>query len=218
MKADPNLASAPATASATFAQNITGLILAGGRGARMGGVDKGLALLDDKPMVAHVIARLAPQVNSLIINANRNQSSYAAFGHPVWPDEQPDFAGPLAGLQAGLSHCTSPYLVTAPCDSPYLPHDLVSRLAQALQNANADLAVATTIDHSNQSAHGDQTIQPQPVFMLLKTGLLTELNDFLLGGGRKMETWYSRLNYCEALFTDADAFRNINTREQLQQR
>lgn len=207
MKAD----STPA-ALAPVKQNITGLILAGGRGTRMGGVDKGLALLDGKPMVAHVIARLAPQVDSLIINANRNQSSYAAFGHPVWPDEQPDFAGPLAGLQAGLSHCTSPYLVTAPCDSPYLPHDLVQRLAQALQNANADLAVATTIDQSSQA------IQPQPVFMLLKTGLLTELNDFLPGGGRKMETWYSRLNHCVTLFTDADAFRNINTREQLQQR
>ncbi len=207
MKADPDLA--------PVAQNITGLILAGGRGTRMGGVDKGLALLDDRPMVAHVITRLAPQVNSLIINANRNQSSYAAFGHPVWPDEQPDFAGPLAGLQAGLSHCASPYLVTAPCDSPYLPHDLVSRLAQSLQNANADLAVATTIEHSDP---GGRTIQPQPVFMLLKTGLLTELNDFLQGGGRKMETWYSRLNYCVTLFTDADAFRNINTREQLQQR
>jgi molybdenum cofactor guanylyltransferase len=201
----------PATLTLNVA-DITGLILAGGRGTRMGGVDKGLALLDDKPMVAHVIARLAPQVNSLIINANRNQSSYAAFGHPVWPDEQPDFAGPLAGLQAGLMHCTSPYLVTAPCDSPYLPHDLVQRLAQTLRSAHADLAVATTIDHN------DQTIQPQPVFMLLKTGLLTELNDFLLGDGRKIEAWYRHLNYCETLFTDADAFRNINTQEQLQQR
>jgi molybdopterin-guanine dinucleotide biosynthesis protein A len=210
MKTDP----APATA-APVAQNITGLILAGGRGTRMGGVDKGLVLLDEQPMVAHVIARLAPQVSSLIINANRNQSSYAAFGHPVWPDIQPDFAGPLAGLQAGLSHCTSPYLATAPCDSPYLPHDLVQRLAQALQNAHADLAVASTID---QDKHGDRTIQPQPAFMLLKTGLLTELNDFLLGGGRKIEAWYSRLNYCVTPFTDADAFRNINTREQLQQR
>lgn len=203
------------TDSLPVALNITGLILAGGRGTRMGGVDKGLALLDDKLMVAHVIARLAPQVNSLIINANRNQSRYAAFGHPVWPDQQPDFAGPLAGLQAGLSHCTSRYLVTAPCDSPYLPHDLVQRLAQALTNANADLAVATTIDHNN---HGDQTIQPQPVFMLLKTSLLTELNSFLQDGGRKIETWYRRLNYSETLFPDADAFRNINTQEQLQQR
>jgi molybdopterin-guanine dinucleotide biosynthesis protein A len=194
------------------APDITGLILAGGRGARMGGVDKGLALLDGKPMVAHVVARLAPQVGGLIINANRNQDSYAAFGAPVWPDEQPDLAGPLAGLQAGLRHCGTPYLATAPCDSPYLPHDLVQRLAQTLAGAGADLAVACTRDAS------DQSIWPQPVFMLLKTGLLTDLNDYLQGGGRKMETWYRRHNYCETLFTDADAFRNINTREQLLQR
>jgi molybdopterin-guanine dinucleotide biosynthesis protein A len=194
------------------APDITGLILAGGRGARMGGVDKGLALLDGKPMVAYVIARLAPQVGSLIINANRNQDSYAAFGAPVWPDEQSDFAGPLAGLQAGLRHCGTPYLATAPCDSPCLPHDLVQRLAQTLAAADADLAVACTRDA------GDQAIWPQPVFMLLKTGLLTDLNDYLQGGGRKMETWYRRLSYCETLFTDADAFRNINTREQLLQR
>jgi len=194
------------------AANITGLVLAGGRGARMGGVDKGLALLDGKPMVEHVLARLAPQVGSLIINANRNQDRYAAFGAPVWPDEQPGFAGPLAGLQAGLHHCGTAYLATAPCDSPYLPHDLVQRLAQTLAGAGADLAVACTRDAS------DQAIWPQPVFMLLKTALLTDLNDYLQGGGRKMETWYRRLDYCETLFTDADAFRNINTREQLLQR
>jgi len=199
------------TYPAPTALNITGLVLAGGRGTRMDGLDKGLVLLDGKPMVAHVIARLAPQVHSLIINANRNQDSYAAFGHPVWADEQPDFAGPLAGLQAGLHRCTSPYLVTAPCDSPYLPHDLVQHLAQALASADTDLAVASTSeDHY-------LTIQPQPVFMLLKTSLLTDLNDYLQGGGRKIETWYRRLNYCETLFTDSDAFRNINTREQLQQ-
>lgn len=193
-------------------RNITGLILAGGRATRMGGVDKGLALLDDKPMVAHVISRLAPQVNRVIINANRNQSSYAAFGLPVWPDEQPDFAGPLAGLQVGLRHCATPYLVTTPCDSPYLPHNLVQRLAQALQNGNADLTVACTMQDS------DQAIQPQPVFMLLKISLLSDLDDFLLDGGRKIETWYRRLNHSETLFTDANAFCNINTQEQLQQR
>ncbi|WP_061535213.1 molybdenum cofactor guanylyltransferase MobA [Collimonas arenae] len=191
--------------------NITGLILAGGRGTRMGGVDKGLVLLDGKPMAAHVIARLTPQVNSLLINANRNQGAYAAFGWPVWPDEQPDFAGPLAGLQAGLQHCATPYLATAPCDSPFLPQDLVSRLAQSLQDADADLAVAATLDPETEA------VQPQPVFMLLKTTLLTDLNDYLRGGGRKMETWYRRLNYCETLFSDTEAFRNINTRQQLEQ-
>ncbi|MEO6918862.1 MAG: molybdenum cofactor guanylyltransferase MobA [Collimonas sp.] len=177
----------------------------------MGGIDKGLALLGLQTMVAHVISRLTPQVGALIINANRNQGGYAAFGYPVWPDEQTDFAGPLAGLQAGLHHCTTPYLVTAPCDSPYLPLDLVQVLVQALQNADADLAVATTLDESTRA------IQPQPVFMLVKSSLLTDLNDYLQGGGRKIETWYRRLNYSEALFSDADAFRNINTEEQLRQ-
>ncbi|HWX01618.1 molybdenum cofactor guanylyltransferase MobA [Collimonas sp.] len=194
-----------------LASLTTGLILAGGRGSRMGGIDKGLALLDGQAMVAHVIARLAPQVNGLIINANRSQARYAAFGYPVWPDQQADFAGPLAGLQAGLRHCNTPYLLTAPCDSPYLPDDLLQNLAKALQSADADLAVAATIDP------GTQALQPQPVFMLLKSRLLTDLNDYLQDGGRKIEAWYRRLNYSEALFSDDDAFRNINTEEQLQQ-
>ncbi|AMP04027.1 molybdenum cofactor guanylyltransferase MobA [Collimonas pratensis] len=193
-----------------LASLTTGLILAGGRGTRMGGIDKGLALLDGQTMVAHVIARLAPQVGSLIINANRSQARYAAFGYPVWPDQQADFAGPLAGLQAGLCHCTTPYLLTAPCDSPYLPEDLLQNLAKALQNAAADVAVAVTTDPDTL------TLQPQPVFMLLKRSLLTDLNDYLQGGGRKIEAWYRRLNYSEALFDDGDAFRNINTEEQLQ--
>ncbi|WP_395823133.1 molybdenum cofactor guanylyltransferase MobA [Collimonas sp.] len=192
--------------------NITGLILAGGRGSRMGGVDKGLVLLDGKPMAAHVIARLTPQVGSLLVNANRNQDGYAAFGWPVWPDQQPGFAGPLAGLQAGLQHCNTAYLATAPCDSPFLPHDLVSRLASALTENAADLAVAATLDPDSR------TVRAQPVFMLLKSNLLTDLNAYLLDGGRKMETWYRRLNYCETLFTDAEAFSNINTQQQLQQR
>ncbi|AMP13969.1 molybdenum cofactor guanylyltransferase MobA [Collimonas pratensis] len=193
-----------------LASLTTGLILAGGRGTRMGGIDKGLALLDGQTMVAHVVARLAPQVGSLIINANRSQARYAAFGYPVWPDQQADFAGPLAGLQAGLCHCTTPYLLTAPCDSPYLPEDLLQNLAKALQNAAADVAVAVTTDPDTL------TLQPQPVFMLLKRSLLTDLNDYLQGGGRKIEAWYRRLNYSEALFDDGDAFRNINTEEQLQ--
>jgi len=189
----------------------TGLILAGGRASRMGGVDKGLALLDGQAMVAHVIARLAPQVAGLIINANRSHERYAAFGYPVWPDQQTDFAGPLAGLQAGLCHCHTPYLLSAPCDSPYLPFDLLLNLANALQNADADIAVAVTTDPDTQAR------QPQPVFMLLKSSLLTDLNDYLQGGGRKIEKWYRRLNYSEALFDDGEAFRNINTEEQLQQ-
>jgi molybdenum cofactor guanylyltransferase len=192
---------------------ITGLILAGGRGSRMGGVDKGLQLLGGVSLVAHVIAKLAPQVAALMINANRNLNAYAEFGVPVWPDENDDFAGPLAGIQAGLLHCQTPYLVTAPCDSPFLPANLVSQLTAARQNANADLAVATTAGVDDNI----NTIQAQPVFMLLKTELIVDLNQFLEDGGRKIETWYRRLNYTEVLFADAIAFRNINTPDELRE-
>src|SRR3990167_3191680 len=147
--------------------DITGLILAGGRGSRMGSIDKGLVPLAGKPMVAHVLERLQPQVQCLLINANQNLDTYAAFGAPVWPDAMPDFAGPLAGLQTGLMHCETPYLVTAPCDSPFLPTDLVARLAQALQTQDADLAVAVT-------GEGDAR-QPHPVFCLAQASLLAHL-------------------------------------------
>ena len=139
---------------------ITGLILAGGRGSRMGSIDKGLVPLAGQPMVKHVIARLQPQVQRLLINANQNLDTSAAFGTPVWPDAIPDFAGPLAGLQTGLMHCETPYLVTAPCDSPFLPTDLVQRLASALQAEDADLAVAGTGE--------GETRQPHPAFCLAK--------------------------------------------------
>lgn len=186
---------------------ITGLILAGGRGTRMGGVDKGLVPLAGKPMVAHVIERLGPQVGALMINANQNHDTYAAYGLPVWPDALPDFAGPLAGLQTGLAHCTTPLLVTAPCDSPFLPLDLVARLAQALQAQDTDLAVAVT-------GTGDAR-QPHPVFCLAKTALLAHLTAFMEGGGRKVDRWYASLKVAEVLFEDEAAFRNINTRDEL---
>jgi molybdopterin-guanine dinucleotide biosynthesis protein A len=186
---------------------ITGLILAGGRGTRMGSVDKGLVPLSGKPMVAHVIERLGPQVGALMINANQNHDTYAAYGLPVWPDALPDFAGPLAGLQTGLAHCSTPYLVTAPCDSPFLPLDLVARLAQARSAQDADLAVAVT-------GAGD-TRQPHPVFCLARTALLPHLTAFLEGGGRKVDRWYCSLKVAEVLFEDEAAFRNINTRDEL---
>jgi len=189
--------------------DITGLILAGGRGTRMGTVDKGLVALAGKPMVAHVIERLGPQVATLMINANQNHNTYAAYGWPVWPDALPDFAGPLAGLQTGLLHCTTPYLVTAPCDSPFLPLDLVARLAQGLQAQDADLAVAVT-----QTPDGKR--QSQPVFCLVPKTLLAHLNAYLQEGGRKVEHWYRNLRVAEVGFADAQAFRNINTRDELQ--
>jgi len=188
--------------------SITGLILAGGRGSRMGCVDKGLQIFRGKPMVAHVIERLAPQVQGLMLNANQNLEVYQAFGLPVWPDSVQGFAGPLAGLQAGLSHCITPYLVTAPCDSPFLPPDLVRRLGAALSEANADVAVAVTGSGAGR--------QPHPVFCLLKSALLPHLEAYLAEGGRKVEGWYQSLRVAEVTFADEAAFRNINTLEELQ--
>ena len=183
---------------------ITGLVLAGGLGRRMGGVDKGLVELDGRPMVAHVLDRLAPQVDAVLINANQNADRYGAFGHPVVPDRIAGFAGPLAGLHAGLSVSNRPLLVTVPCDSPFLPLDLVARLRDALEARHAQLAVAKT---------GDQA---QPVFSLVRRDVLDDLTAFLEGGGRKIDAWYARLVVVEVSFDDeAAAFANINTREEL---
>ena len=183
---------------------VTGVVLAGGQGRRMGGVDKGLQPLHGRPMVAAVIARLAPQVDEIIINANQNLDAYARFGHRVVPDAIGGFAGPLAGLHAGLGAATHELAVTAPCDSPFLPLDLVSRLQKALKQN--DLAVAKTAD------------QPHPVFSLVRVSVLDHLGKFLQAGGRKIDVWYSTLNIIEVPFDDeSDAFRNINTREELNQ-
>jgi molybdopterin-guanine dinucleotide biosynthesis protein A len=183
---------------------VTGLVLAGGLGRRMGGVDKGLVVLGDRPMVAHVIARLAPQVGPILVNANQNAQSYAAFGHPVVPDAVGGFAGPLAGLHAGLARARTPYVVTVPCDSPFLPPDLVARLGEALLRERAALAVAKTFD------------QPHPVFALVRRDVFPGLTAFLAGGGRKIDAWYASLPVVLVPFDDcADAFRNINTRDEL---
>ena len=183
---------------------ITGVVLAGGLGRRMGGVDKGLQELHGRPLVSHVIERLTPQVDELLINANRNGERYAAFGYRVIPDQIPDFAGPLAGLHAALSAANHPLVATAPCDSPFLPADLISRLLEALTATDADLAVARTFD------------QPHPVFCLCRRTMLPHLNDYLASGRRKMADWYATLKVVEVAFDDeAEAFENINTREEL---
>jgi len=194
-------------------RQITGLVLAGGLGRRMSpdgaGVDKGLAPLRGKPMVAHVIERLAPQVGEIVINANRNAERYAAFGYRVVPDAIEGYAGPLAGLHAGMRAATTPWIVTAPCDSPFLPDDLVARLWSALQAAcggPAQVAVART--------GGDQ---PHPVFALIDRSLLPNLEAFLATGGRKIDAWYAPLRAVEVDFPDEQAFRNINTQEELRQ-
>lgn len=183
---------------------ITGVLLAGGQGSRMGGVDKGLVELRGRPMAAWVIERLAPQVDELLINANQNAGRYAAFGHDVFPDQIDGFAGPLAGLHAALSRASHPLVVTAPCDSPFLPEDLVSRLQAGLDAAGADLAVAKTFD------------QAHPVFCLCRREVLPHLAAFLESGGRKIDRWYATLKVVEVNFDDEEAaFRNINTREDL---
>jgi molybdopterin-guanine dinucleotide biosynthesis protein A len=183
---------------------ITGIVLAGGMGRRMGGVDKGLVELDGKPMVAHVLARLSPQVDAVLINANQNAERYAAFGLPVLADAVGGFAGPLAGLHAGMSAATTPFVATVPCDSPFLPLDLVARLSKGLVAMDAQLAVARTFD------------QPHPVFALVRRDVLPHLASFLHGGGRKIDAWYATLRIVEVAFDDcADAFRNINTADEL---
>ena len=182
---------------------ISGILLAGGQGRRMGGVDKGLQLLRGKPMAQWVIERFAPQVDELLINANQNIEQYQQLGYRVIPDAIGGFAGPLAGLHRGLSEATHPLIVTAPCDSPFLPLDLVAQLKAALEKNNADLAVAKTGD------------QPHPVFSLCRKSVLTSLTAFLESGGRKIDAWYVQLKVVEVQFADEAAFRNINTREEL---
>lgn len=186
--------------------NITGVILAGGQGQRMGGVDKGLQDLRGRPLVQWVLERLAPQVGSMIISANRNLPRYAGFGCPVLPDRMPDFAGPLAGLHAALSEAATPLIVTVPCDSPFLPADLVQRLHAALAAGNAQLAVA--------SAGG----RVHRAFCLARRDLLPQLDDFLAADGRKVGLWHASLNVVEVAFDDeVQAFANINTPEELAQ-
>ena len=184
--------------------DVTGIVLAGGQGSRMGGVDKGLQPFRGRPMVAHVIERLAPQVGLILVNANRNVDDYARFGHRVIADEIAGFAGPLAGFERGLAHATTPLVATVPCDSPFLPADLVARLRTALEAKHAQLAVAKT---------GDQA---HPVFTLMRRDVHASLQAFLASGQRKIDRWYASLGVAEVAFDDeADAFLNINTREEL---
>jgi molybdopterin-guanine dinucleotide biosynthesis protein A len=188
------------------AGRITGVLLAGGQGSRMGGIDKGLLELAGRPMAAHVLERLAPQVDELIVNANQNLDTWRAFGHPVFSDDIGGFAGPLAGLHAALLRARHPLVVSVPCDSPFLPSDLVARLAGALHASGAQLAVARTFE------------QPHPVFCLCRRALAGHLGRFLAGGGRGVARWYATLDVVEVAFDDQPAaFRNINTRAELAQ-
>ena len=183
---------------------VSGIVLAGGQGSRMGGVDKGLQPFRGRPMVVHVIERLAPQVDELLINANRNPEAYALLGHRVIADEIAGFAGPLAGFERGLAHARGELVMTVPCDSPFLPTDLVQRLRARLESAAAEIAVART----GEQAH--------PVFCLMRREVLPSLQAFLGAGERKIDKWYARLRVEEVAFDDqTDAFLNINTRDEL---
>lgn len=191
---------------------ITGLVLAGGRGTRMGGADKGLQLLRGEPLALHVARRLAPQVDAMLISANRNLDAYAALGSPfdarVVSDESDDFPGPLAGILAGLRAAQTELVVSVPCDAPYLPLELVERLTQALDRTHADIATALT-----HEADGQRRLHP--VFALVRTALASELATSLASGERKVRAWYARHKPIEVEFDNDLAFYNANSLQEL---
>jgi molybdopterin-guanine dinucleotide biosynthesis protein A len=204
------------TAHAIAPADITGLLLAGGRGSRMGGVDKGLQPFNGEPLALHALRRLRPQVGALMVNANRNLPDYEAFGVPVWPDSLADYPGPLAGFLSGLSHCATPWLLTVPCDTPLFPRDLASRLARAAASENAEIAIAAAPEASSD---GSVTLRPQPVFCLLRAGLHDSLRRYIEAGGRKVQAWTAQHRTVRVPFDrpgDApDAFINANTLAEL---
>jgi molybdopterin-guanine dinucleotide biosynthesis protein A len=196
---------------------ITGLILAGGRGSRMGGTDKGLQNFHGLPLALQTLMRLQLQslpLQEVMINANRNLAAYESLGVAVWPDSIDGFAGPLAGFLTGLERCETPLLLTVPCDSPLFPLDLVERLVQALHDQDADMAMAA-------APEADGTVRPQPVFCLLKLDLLESLVKFTQSGGRKIDAWTAQ-HRCAVVPFDLpgdspQAFSNANTLAELQQ-
>ncbi len=196
---------------------ITGLILAGGRGSRMGGSDKGLQNFHGLPLALQTLMRLQLQslpLQEVLINANRNLAAYESLGVPVWPDSIDGFAGPLAGFQTGLERCETPLMLTVPCDTPLFPLDLVERLYESMDTQDSDLAMAA-------APEADGTVRPQPVFCLLKTDLLESLVKFTQGGGRKIDAWTAQ-HRCAIVPFDLpgdspQAFANANTLAELQQ-
>ena len=189
-------------------ENITAVILAGGLGRRMGGVDKGLQQIHGKPMVQQVLDRLQPQVGKVLINANRHLDEYKGFGVPICSDSISGYAGPLAGIHAALLQTNTAYLVSVPCDSPLLPNDLVSRLSVAASEHQADAAIVVTGSEEQRQRH--------PVFLLLKSDLRNSLEHYLNNGGRKVDDWLASLNCVDVPFDDETAFTNVNTPEDIQ--
>ena len=193
--------------------DITGVVLAGGRGSRMGGADKGLQNFRGVPLALHTMLRLAPQVGEVMVNANRNIAAYESFGVPVWPDGLADYAGPLAGFLVGLERCETPYLVTVPCDTPLFPQDMVARLAEALEREGADIAMAGAREEEGAAPRA------QPVFSLMKQELMESLVRFTQGGGRKIDAWTAQHRTVLVPFDrpgdDPAAFFNANTLAEL---
>ncbi|HKJ07481.1 MAG TPA: molybdenum cofactor guanylyltransferase MobA [Gammaproteobacteria bacterium] len=184
-------------------QLLCGVVLAGGLARRMGGQDKGLVKLGSHPMVSYVLARLAPQVGDLVINANRSRDRYQAFGYPVIADSVGDYSGPLAGMASAMAHTDRPLLLTAPCDTPLLSEQLAERLLAALREQDGEIAVA----------HDGSRLQP--VFALLDVTLLSSLQEYLAAGERKIDRWYADHRLATADFSDQrDAFLNVNTVEE----
>jgi len=198
------------------ANDITALVLAGGRGSRMGGVDKGLQKFHGTPLALHTVLRLQMQegglIGDLMINANRNLAAYEAFGAPVWPDTLDDYAGPLAGFMTGLERCETPYLLTVPCDTPMFPLDLAQRMAAAFDDPDTEIAMAAAREEDGQ-------LRPQPVFCLMGVQLLESLVAFTQAGGRKIDRWTAQRRTVIVPFDRPDdhpqAFYNANTLAEL---
>ncbi|QSX33582.1 molybdenum cofactor guanylyltransferase [Shewanella avicenniae] len=189
-----------------MSQQLEAVILAGGMARRMGGDDKGLVELLGQPMVAHVLARIAPQVAQIRINANRNQAQYAEFGYPVFADQQQGYLGPLSGMSSAMATSTAELILTVPCDCPLIPQDLAERMLAAFKAQDADLAVATDGERE------------QPVVLLLKRSLLPSMLAFLDSGRRRIDMWYADLKVAQVSFADQpNAFINVNTPEEKQQ-
>ena len=188
-------------------QDVTAIVLAGGQGRRMGGVDKGLQQFQGKPLIAHVLTRLEKQAGTILISANRHIDRYQTYGYPVLPDSVSGFPGPLAGFLTGLQHCRTPYLATIPCDTPFIHEQLIERLRTALVAEEADIAVATTDDGGIPKI--------QSVFTLMKSNLGDCLETYLKDGGHKLDRWFATLKTVFVPFAEKDAFININTPEEL---
>ena len=190
------------------ANQITGLILAGGRAQRMGGVDKGLIPFHGKPLIESAITRLKPQVESILINANRNITKYSHYGYPVIMDETPDFSGPLAGFSVALKHCNTPYLLTCPCDSPLLPADLAEKMAAEMEVRDLELVYASSEENGK--------VWAQPVFCLMRSNLRESLESFLSKGDLKIDRWFKELRSGTVIFENSPAFANVNTPDELE--